>query len=274
MHTTESQKMSFLQEVRRISNSFLIERNTIVGIDFLIVGFVLAALGYVLAQSIPIAAIGIDVAILGALILLIVPESVPKDSYKALLEDSIANIEIILEESSLNEKAYFIRSNQKEIRAFIPAVIDIERTSRSHSSTSQLELVESLSKSPPRFVTRYGNQVGLLLVPPGNEICRLSKVQEGDDLEDSLRSAIVSFSDLASSVMAVESKDEEGRSFVKINISNPRLFGEFPSFNKCLGSPLSCIASCVAVATKGKAVRLVDEKVEGDLIHTTLEIIE
>jgi hypothetical protein len=253
----------------------LIERNTIVGIDFLIVGFVLAALGYILALSIPIAAIGIDVAILGALILLIVPESVPKDSYKALLEDSIANIEIILEESSLNEKAYFIRSNQKEIRAFIPAVIDIERTtSRSHPSTSQLELVESLSKSPPRFVTRYGNQLGLLLVPPGNEICRLSKVQEGDDLEDSLRSAIVSFSDLASSVMAVESKDEEGRSFVKINISNPRLFGEFPFFNRCLGSPLSCIASCVAVATKGKAVRLVDEKVEGDLIHTTLEIIE
>lgn len=50
----------------------MIDRNTIVGIDFLVVGFTLASLGYILAQSIPITAIGVEVAILGALILLIV----------------------------------------------------------------------------------------------------------------------------------------------------------------------------------------------------------
>ena len=251
----------------------MIDRNTIVGIDFLVVGFALSGLGYILALSIPIAAIGINIAILGALILLIVPEPVPQDAYKALLQDSISNIEIILEESRLEKRAYFLLTNdKKQVRAFVPATLTQRQTSQSRSS-SRLELVESLSKSPARFVTSYGNQLGLLLVPPGNEITRLSRVQVGDDLEDSLRSAIVSFSDLASSVMAVEELDGS-KSLVKINISNSKLSSESPFFNRCLGSPLSCIASCVVVASKGKAVRLVDEKSEGNLIHTTLEVIE
>ena len=243
------------------------------GIDFLVIGFVLASLGYILAGSIPIAAIGIDTAILGALILLIVPEPVPHDAYKALLSDSISNIEIILEESHLEERAYFILTDEKQVRAFVPAIVAQGRAHPISTSSSQLELVESLSKSPARFVTRSGDQLGLLLVPPGNEIVRLSKVQQGDDLEESLRSSIVNFSELASSVMAVE-QQEGGKSLVKINISNPKLSSAFPFFNRCLGSPLSCIASCVVVALKGKAARLVDEKIEGKLVHATLEIIE
>jgi hypothetical protein len=251
----------------------LIDRNTIVGIDFLVAGFALASLGYILAQSIPIAAIGVDVAIVGALIVLIVPEPIPQDAYKALLGDSISNIELILEESHLEEKAYFLPIREKEqVRAFVPASPSQKETLVSTSS-SKLELIESLSKAPRRFVSNYGNQLGLLLVPPGNEIVRLSKVKEGDDLEDSLRSSIVSFSDLASSVMAIEQEDE-GKLIVKINITNPKLSSEYPFFNRCLGSPLSCIASCVVAVAKGRAVRLVDEKSEGKLIHTTLEIIQ
>lgn len=250
----------------------MIGRNTIVGIDFLVLGFALAGLGYILALSISIAAIGVDVAILGALILLIVPEPIPQDAYRALLGDSISNIELILEESRLEERAYFIPTREKhQIRAFVPATSKQRETLVSGSS-SKLELIEAASKALSRFVSNYGNQLGLLLVPPGNEIVRLSKVQEGDDLEDSLRLTIVSFSDLASSVMAVEEQNG-ANSIVKINITDPKISSEFPFFNRCLGSPLSCIASCVVAVAKGRPVRLIDETLEGNLIHTTLEII-
>ena len=252
----------------------LVDRNTIVGTDLFVVGITLAGLGYILAQSIPIAAIGVNLAILGALILLIVPEPIPQDAYKAILSDSISNIEIILEESHLEERAYFIPTKGKEhsadkVRAFIPATTKQREVL---VRGSRLQMIESLSASPGRFVTDYGNQpVGLLLIPPGNEIAKLSKVKEGDDLEESLQSCIVAFSDLASSVMALEEKET---SLVKINIKDPKLVFESPFFNKCLGSPLSCIASCVVALAKGKAVRLVDEKFEKNLLHATIEIIQ
>jgi hypothetical protein len=255
------------------------DRNTIVGIDLLVVGLALIGLGYVLAQSIPIAAIGVNISILGALILLIVPEPIPQDAYKALLKDSISNIEIILEESHLEERAYFIptktENNQlsQKVRAFVPASSEQRKVLVSGSS-SRLELIESLASSPERLVSSYRNQpIGLFVIPPGNEIVRLSKVREGDDLEDALRSSIVSFADLASSVKAIEQK-ENGNSTVKINIVNPKLTSESPFFNRCLGSPLTCIASCVIAAAKGVPIKLIDEKIESNLIHTTLEIIQ
>ncbi len=272
-----------MKKKRRRRGNFLVTRNTIVGIDLLVVGLSLAGLGYILAQSISIAAIGVNIAILGALILLIVPEPIPQDAYKALLSDSISNIEIILEESHLQERAYFIPKNmekgdqfssqQQQVRAFIPATAKQSEVIVAAGSKVALEMFESISSSPSRFVSSFRNQpTGLLVVPPGNEIVRLSKVQEGDDLEDALRSSIVTFSDLASSVLAIEQK-EGATTTIKINITNPKLTSESPFFNRCLGSPVSCIASCVIATAKAKPVRLIDEKIEGDLIHTTLEII-
>jgi hypothetical protein len=248
----------------------LVDRNTIIGIDFLVVGGALSALGYTLAQSIPIAAIGFNIAILGALIVLIVPEPIPQDAYKALLEDSVSNIELILEESRLEQRAYFIPTKEKQVRAFIPAAPVVQRETTFNGS-SNLELVQAISKSPGRFVTHYGEQTGLLLVPPGNEIVRLSKVQEGDDLEDSLRSAIINFSDLASSIML--SEQDEQNTILKINIQGPKFTSDSPFFKRCLGSPLCCVACCVIARASGKAVRLVDEISERDLTHITIQII-
>ena len=98
----------------------MVDRNTVVGIDFLVVGFMLAGLGYIVAQSVPIAAFGFALAVIGALLLMIVPESVPQDAYRALLSDSIRNVEIILEESDLHERAYFMQLEDGEVRALIP----------------------------------------------------------------------------------------------------------------------------------------------------------
>src|SRR5580704_17834446 len=170
----------------------MVDRNTIVGIDLLTIGIVVSGLGFIGAQSIPIAAFGFAVAIIGALILLIVPESIPQDAYRALLKDSIANIEIILEESQLRERAYFVKTEEK-VRAFIPMLSLAENV---RGKTSEM-IAPSLSNAPSRLITKYWGMTGLMLIPPGNEIVRLSKVQKGDDLEESLRSTLVGFADLA-----------------------------------------------------------------------------
>ena len=276
----------------------MVDRNTIVGLDFLTIGLVLSALGYIGVQSVPIAALGFAIAVIGALVLLIVPESVPQDAFRSLLKDSITNMEIILEETQLQERAYFVPIKTKDepegqVRAFIP--LDSKpsslATSEGASSLNTATLLENVNKAPRRFIVNYGDLRGLLLVPPGNEIVRLAKVQEESELEESLRSVLVDFSDLASSVLVVEegNKVEEDvnqgalnkseieqpkRDLVKIQIKKPALSSESPFFNECLGTPVSCVAACVVSAARGLPVKIIDEKFDPALIRLTLEVID
>jgi hypothetical protein len=240
----------------------LVDRNTIVGIDFLVIGLVVLGLGYVGAQSIPIAAFGFAVATIGALLLLIVPEPIPQDTYKSLFKDAIANIEIILEESQLRERAYFLRIDD-EVRAFIPI------SAGSETVKSSQGLVQNLTKGPKRFITNYRGLTGLTMIPPGNELVKLSKVEKGDDVEESLRNVIVGFSDLATSVLSVEEGNE-----IKIQIRDPKLISQSPYFNDCIGSPVSCIACCVISSLKDRPVKITSERFDRSLVRLNVEIME
>ena len=111
---------------------------------------------------------------------------------------------------------------------------------------------------------------GLLVVPPGNEIVRLADVQRGSDLEESLRAALVDYSDLARDVLAIE---EEGGRVSKVQITKPQLSSDSPYFNQSLGTPVSCVASCVAAAVKGAQVRIREERYDPAFIRLTLETV-
>ena len=246
----------------------MVDRNTVVGVDLLVVGFLVSALGYILAQSIPIAALGFALAIIGALLVLLVPEPVPQDAYRALLSDSIRNVEIILEEADLHERAYFVQLEDGEIRALIP--LTALKTAGGPSMTSAS--LRELDKAPRRFIVDYHGLQGLMLIPPGARIVKLAKVEKGGDLEESLHSVLVEFSDLAGAVLAVE--EEEGSKVVRVRIVKPKITSESPFFNNCLGSPVSCIAACVATVVKGEPVRIVDEKYDPALVRLGLEVVK
>ena len=236
------------------------ERNTLVGVDFLLMGFIVSALGFFLADSTPIASFGFALAVIGALILLVVPEAVPQDALKALLKDSVRNVEIILEESGLRNRAYFMQMEDGEIRALVPlAVPGSEQVAPSPAE---------LYMAPRRFVVNHRGIRGLLLIPPGNEIVRLAKVERGADLEEALRLALVEFSDLARGVLAVE---EDGGKVAKVQITKPQLSSDSPYFNDALGTPVSCVAACTAAVAKGVPVRIKEERYDPGFIRLDLE---
>lgn len=245
----------------------MVSRNTASGIGLLIYGFVVFSLGYVRIRNVPIASFGLAIAIMGAMILLLVPEPFPQDAYQALLNDAIRNVETILEESTLGEKAYFFQTEDGEIRAFIPASQpDKDNEAKGLSSSELLQI----KKAPGRFVVDQGDLRGLLLIPPGAELVKLARVEKGANLEKALRSVLIEYSDLASSVLALE----EGESkIMKIQIGKPALTWESPSFNSCLGSTVSCIAGCVATVVKGQPVKIVDEKLDPALVRLSLEMV-
>lgn len=231
------------------------ERNTLVGVDFLIMGAVIAALGFFLADSVPIASLGLALGIIGGLILMIVPEPVPQDALKSLLKDAVRNVEIILEEAGVRNRAYFMPM-EGEVRAFVPL-------SGEGPDTAELE------KAPRRFVVSQGGVRGLMVVPPGNEIAKLAKVEKGADLEEALRSALVEYADIARGVLAVE---EDGGRVAKVQITKPQLASDSPFFNDALGTPVTCVAMCVAAVAKGAQLRLTEERFDPGFIRLTFEV--
>jgi hypothetical protein len=244
----------------------LADRNTVTGIFFITAGAVVAGLGYIGARNVPIAAFGFSLLVFGALILLLLPEPVPKDAYRALFEDSIRNIELILEESQLKEKAYFVPVGN-EVRAVIP-ISKKERPIDLTQNSSGSSLVETLTKAPVRFIESFGDARALVLVPPGSKIVADSKTSNLKGIELALRRALVSFSELATSLD--EAEEENG--MVKIQIRNTKLNVDLPYFRECLGSPVSCIASCVVSSVKGLPVQIVEEVYDPALVRLTLRI--
>ena len=236
------------------------ERNTLVGVDFLLMGFVISGLGFFLADSIPIASFGLALAVIGALILLVVPESVPEDALRALLKDAVRNVEIILEEAGLRNRAYFMQMENGEVRALVP--LSPPGSGNTPPSPAEVDRV------PRRFIFNQNGVTGLLIVPPGNEIVRLAKVEKGADLEEALRQTLVEFSDLARGVLALE---EEGGKLAKIQITKPQLKSDSPYFNDALGTPVSCVAACAAAVVKGAPVRISEERYDPEFIRLTLE---
>jgi hypothetical protein len=245
----------------------MIGKNTVIGIGILMFGFVISSIGYSRGQNVPITSFGFAVAIMGAMILLLAPEPVPQDAYQALLNDAIGNVETLLEELALREKAYFLQSEDGEIRAFIPTSQPDRANWEKELSSSELLQIKM---APGRIVVDQGDLRGLLLTPPGARLVKLARVEKGADLEKALRSVLIEFSDLASSVLALE----EGESkIMKIQIGKPALKWESPSLNNCLGSTVSCIAGCVATVVKGQPVKIVDEKFDPALVHLSLKVV-
>ena len=133
------------------------ERDTLVGVDFLLMGFIISSLGFFLADDIPIASFGFALAVIGVLILLIVPEPVPQDAMKSPLKDAVRKVETILEETGFRNRAAFTQM-EGEVRAFIPlAGPDGKPTAPQFAE---------LDKSPRCFVISLKGMRGLLVIPP------------------------------------------------------------------------------------------------------------
>ena len=252
------------------------DRNTVVGVDFVAAGAVIAALGYALARNIPIAALGFSLATVGAVILLTVPEPVPRDVLQMMLGDAVRNLDALLADAGLREKAYYLVAGE-DVKAFVPlnpeggAAAGPPSPDGWGDAEKLLEharLIQSqLSSKQVNMVAELGGVKGLVFTPPVNQLVKLAKIAVGDDVEEAVRTVVVEQSGLGSSVLVAE---DPGRSLVRVQIKTPAVEAQAPSLERCLGSVAASAAACAVAKARGGPVVFWEELGDKALTRVTL----
>lgn len=204
-------------------------------------GSLFSPFSYFILVSVPLAALGIGTLILGLSILLTPSAPIPKKTVTALIEGSIANLELILEEFNLTEKGYYTANPNGGVYAYIPLSKDAGKPR---------------FPTPPRgMITNIDGKPYLTLIPPASE---LVKVEEGSSLEASISEALVDLTELCESVSVFE-EDE----VILVEARGVRGHIGAGRFRQILGSLEACIAATIAAKVTGFPVYVESEEDSG-----------
>jgi len=91
-----------------------------IGSGFIGFGGIIASFSYFVILSTPLTALGLAFAILGCVILIFPEYLVLHQVVKGMISGSITNIEAMLEEFSVNQRAVYLPSKDGKIYAFVP----------------------------------------------------------------------------------------------------------------------------------------------------------
>ncbi len=230
------------------------ERNTVVGIDLLVAGALIASMGYLLVRSTAINAFGFSLATVGAVVLLVVPEDIARPALSRLLADSTANLEALLEETGLRARAYYIPSPEG-LKSFVSGG---DEGSNGGAEITADEL-RTLARPPLSLIIESRGRKGLLLTPPGATLVREAALGAGDDPEEAVRTVVVETSGLAKGARLVQ----EGTS-IKLELNSPVSESRTPYYNRCLGTLATSVAACAIARVLGSPIRLMEEQLDGD----------
>jgi hypothetical protein len=153
---------------------------------------VVAFVSYYLLFSVPFAALGVACVILGGATLTLPESPVPSGAVRGVIHASVMNVEALLEEFDVHEKAIYLPPKDGEAVAYVPL-----------SANPRSPTLESLTEAPRRLVTQADGVPVLMVVPPGSELVRASELSEASGLEDAIQYILTEVSELCSSVKAV-----------------------------------------------------------------------
>lgn len=253
-------------------------RFTAMGVALVGFGAILAGFSYLVIGSVPLTALGLAFAILGCVVLIFPEYLVPHQVVKGMISGSVANIEAILEEFAVTQKAIYLPPKNGKVYAFVPL-----------SGNPSYPEVDEIVDAPKRVISNVDGHPGLFIYPPGSDVVALSGVvgEEGEktegikegknfsledflpQLENTIGYCLVDFSELVSKIQVNFEKNK-----VFLGMKNIKLDVEAPRFTRVLGSvPASLAACCIAQVTR-MPVKIVEERREGKWVRVVLEVGE
>ncbi|MEM2027640.1 MAG: hypothetical protein QW241_08010 [Candidatus Bathyarchaeia archaeon] len=205
-------------------------------------GVVMFTLAFFILSSTTLSALGISMIILGFVALAVSAgfPRIPDEASRLILESSIRNSSVLIEELGLRSRAVYLPSKLADGRpmALIPLI----------SNPEPPKIDKPL---PKRLIVRYGlkqEDVGLLMETPGSiaaEMFEKPSEHTTGALESSLSALLVNVLGVVDSVKA----SVDGSTII-VELSNPKLTIESEALAyEVLGSPLaSTVASLAAEA--------------------------
>lgn len=215
------------------------------GLALMVFGAPFMVYSHYVLLNVTYAALGMACLILGSVFLLTPASPVPLDAVRALMDGAYVNIEAILEELDLKEKAVYLTRDVR-VYCFIPFHDNFK-------ISDTLRLVQD---------------DGLMIFTPVSELISLGDVLPEGGLENSMSSVLVDYLEACDSVKSVMTGDD-----IVVSISNPVLGGDYPRIKQCLGSFTVNVSGSVLAYVLGESIRFVDERVDGSKITSRFRVI-
>ena len=220
-------------------------------------GAVVAFVSYYFLFSAPFAALGVACVILGGATITLPESPVPSGAVRGVVHTSVMNVEALLEEFDVREKAVYLPPREGESVAYVPL-----------ASNPRVPSADSLMKAPRRLVSEADGVPVLLVVPPGSELVRASEFSEASGLEDAIQYVLTEVTELCSSAKAVVAGDR-----LVVEMKGIKVKTEAAKYLSSLGSIQASIAASVAATVLNKAVTLVSETLEGKDSTATFKVL-
>ena len=216
-----------------------------VGLGLMLFGVPFMLYSHYVLLNVTFTAIGMTCLVLGSVFLLTPANPVPIDAVRALMDGSYVNIEALLEELDLREKAVYVPRDDR-VYCFVPRSEDF-------SIGSSLRLVQD---------------DGLMVFPPGSELIGLGDLSSEVGVEDALTSVLVDYLEACEGVRAVVTGDD-----VVVSVSKPVSGGDYPRIRLCMGSLTVNVSGSVLAFVLGEMVRFVDMRVDADEVTARYRVM-
>jgi len=239
-----------------IEREDVLDKQLTIGIILVTFGIVFTLFSYFVLQIVPLTAIGISAILLGATIAVTSPQPIPKETIQLLINNTIQNIEALLEEFTTIEKAIYIPKKDKTY-AYIPL-----------NPNPETKLTQ-IKTAPQRLIIKTGEHYGLQLIPLGAELLKTLEPLEERNLEDILKTMLIDLADMVDDVKTAQ-KDN----IIIVEISGVKIEVEASKYLKILGTIPSSIAATTIAATLKKPVKIVEETVEKRKVTAKIQILE
>ena len=211
-------------------------------------GALLAVISFYFLFSVPFAALGVACVILGGATLTLPESPVPSGAVRGVIRASVMNVEALLEEFDVREKAVYLPPKDGQSVAFVPL-----------STNPHAPDYGAMLDAPRRLVSEAGGVPVLLVVPPGSELVRASELSEASGLEDAIQYVLTEVSELCSSAKAVVTGDR-----LVVEMKGIKVKTEAAKYLVTLGSIPASIGASVAATVLKRGVTLASETIEGN----------
>lgn len=241
--------MSFLEKY--------VDSYTGLGITLGVFGLPFALFSYYVLMDSTFTAFGLACVIIGSVLVFTPANPVPRESVRAILEASVVNIEVLLEEYDADLNAVYLPPRDGRVFAFLPL--------NEYSD----QVVTRLDNVPTRVIVESGAVRGLMVLPPGSEAVRLADLGDDSVVEDALNFVLVDFLESVESVQSVTTGDN-----VVVQFKKPVLRSEYSRFNRLFGSLPASIGGCVIAGVLGEPVSFLSEDVSGDSYTVRFRVLD